>query len=73
MLCLQPSLITYGVFFIGSSREPKVGIIIGAVGAVVLLLPCGMLVFLYKGRRKGYRREVFVDVTGLCHVADEFF
>ncbi|XP_031386057.1 probable LRR receptor-like serine/threonine-protein kinase At5g10290 [Punica granatum] len=48
----------------GSSRMSKVGIIIGVVGGLVLLLLCGMLVFLYKGRRKGYRREVFVDVAG---------
>ncbi|PKI66218.1 hypothetical protein CRG98_013386 [Punica granatum] len=48
----------------GSSRKSKVGIIIGVVGGLVLLLLCGMLVFLYKGRRNGYRREVFVDVAG---------
>lgn len=59
--------------FIGSSRKPKIGIIIGGVGGFVLLFLCGMLVFLHKGRRKGYRREVFVDVAGLYHIADEFF
>ncbi|XP_031386051.1 probable LRR receptor-like serine/threonine-protein kinase At5g10290 isoform X2 [Punica granatum] len=47
-----------------SSRKSKVGIIIGVVGGLVLLLLCGMLVFLYKGRQKGYRREAFVDVAG---------
>lgn len=61
------------VLFIGSSHKPKIGIIIGVVGGFVLLFLCSMLVFLYKGRRKGYRREVFVDVAGLYHIADEFF
>ncbi|XP_022739394.1 probable LRR receptor-like serine/threonine-protein kinase At5g10290 isoform X1 [Durio zibethinus] len=49
----------------GSSQKPKVGIIVGIVGGfVILLLIGGLLFFLYKGRQKGYRGEVFVDVAG---------
>ncbi|KAK4791766.1 hypothetical protein SAY86_032179 [Trapa natans] len=47
-----------------SSHKPKVGIIVGVVGGLIVLILCSMLVFLYKGRHKGYRPEVFVDVAG---------
>lgn len=60
------------ILFIGSSRNPKLGTIIGIVGGSIILV-CGMLIFLYKRRCKGYRQEVFVDVAGLYHVADECF
>jgi len=49
----------------GSSRKPKVGIIVGIVGGLLgLLLLGGLLLLLWKGRHKGYRSEVFVDVAG---------
>ncbi|WCJ31898.1 LRR receptor kinase SERK2 [Euphorbia peplus] len=49
----------------GSSDEPKIGIIVGIVGGIlILLLFAGLLFFLCKGKHKGYRREVFVDVAG---------
>lgn len=49
----------------GSSHKPKIGIIIGiVVGFIALLLFGGLLFFLCKGRHKGYKREVFVDVAG---------
>ncbi|XP_052188960.1 probable LRR receptor-like serine/threonine-protein kinase At5g10290 isoform X2 [Diospyros lotus] len=49
----------------GSSRKPKVGIIVGIVGGLLgLLLLGGLLLLLWKGRHKGYRSEVFVDVPG---------
>ncbi|XP_065873609.1 probable LRR receptor-like serine/threonine-protein kinase At5g10290 [Euphorbia lathyris] len=49
----------------GSSNKPKIGIIVGIVGGIlILLLFGGLLFFLCKGRHKGYRREVFVDVAG---------
>ncbi|KAK6150400.1 hypothetical protein DH2020_015332 [Rehmannia glutinosa] len=40
--------------------------VIGIVGAllVILLLGAFLLLFMWKGRHKGYRREVFVDVAG---------
>ncbi|XVE83125.1 hypothetical protein DITRI_Ditri16bG0062200 [Diplodiscus trichospermus] len=49
----------------GSSKKPKVGIIVGIVGGfIILLLFGGLLFFLCKGRQKVYRGEVFVDVPG---------
>ncbi|KAI3666762.1 hypothetical protein L6452_41799 [Arctium lappa] len=49
----------------GSSKKSMAGIIIGVIGGVLglLLLGCLMLV-LWRGRHKGYKREVFVDVAG---------
>ncbi|KAK8479638.1 hypothetical protein V6N13_021250 [Hibiscus sabdariffa] len=48
----------------GSSRKSKVGIIVGIVGGFIVILFGALLFFLCKGRRKGYRSEVFVDVAG---------
>jgi hypothetical protein len=44
----------------------KIGVILGIVGGcIVILLLGGLLLILCKGRHKGYRRDVFVDVAGL--------
>uniref|UniRef100_A0A5B7AHX4 non-specific serine/threonine protein kinase n=1 Tax=Davidia involucrata TaxID=16924 RepID=A0A5B7AHX4_DAVIN len=49
----------------GASHKPKIGMVVGIVGGILgLLLFGGLLLFLWKGRHKGYRREVFVDVAG---------
>ncbi|XP_074573176.1 LRR receptor kinase SERK2 [Curcuma longa] len=48
----------------GKSQNSKVGIVLGIVGAVILLLVMGVIFFLCKGHRKGYRHEEFVDVAG---------
>ncbi|XP_077214165.1 LRR receptor kinase SERK2-like isoform X2 [Tasmannia lanceolata] len=48
----------------GVSHKSKIGIVIGSIGGVVGLLCVGLLVLLWKGRNKGYRREVFEDVAG---------
>ncbi|KAH9718724.1 putative LRR receptor-like serine/threonine-protein kinase [Citrus sinensis] len=48
----------------GSSKKPKIGIIVGIVGGLIVLISGGLLFFLCKGRHKGYKREVFVDVAG---------
>ncbi|KAE8665726.1 putative LRR receptor-like serine/threonine-protein kinase [Hibiscus syriacus] len=49
----------------GSSGKSKVGIIVGILGGfIILLIFGGLLFFLCKGRRKGYRSDVFVDVAG---------
>ncbi|KAK6125787.1 hypothetical protein DH2020_040467 [Rehmannia glutinosa] len=50
----------------GRSSKSKTGMVIGIVGAllVILLLGAFLLLFIWKGRHKGYRREVFVDVAG---------
>lgn len=53
------------LIFSGSSKKPKIGIIVGIVGGLVVLLSGGLLFFLCKGKHKGYKREVFVDVAGL--------
>ncbi|XP_048232721.1 probable LRR receptor-like serine/threonine-protein kinase At5g10290 isoform X2 [Ricinus communis] len=49
----------------GSSNKPKIGIIVGIIGGVIILLLFGgLLFFICKGKHKGYKREVFVDVAG---------
>ncbi|KAL0350061.1 UNVERIFIED_CONTAM: putative LRR receptor-like serine/threonine-protein kinase [Sesamum radiatum] len=50
----------------GGSSKSKTGMIIGIVGALLVILLLGglLLLFLWKGRHKGYRREIFVDVAG---------
>ncbi|KAH7565691.1 hypothetical protein JRO89_XS08G0001300 [Xanthoceras sorbifolium] len=48
----------------GNSKKPKIGIIVGIVGGIIVLLLGGVLFFMCKGRHKGYKREVFVDVAG---------
>ncbi|KAK4785900.1 hypothetical protein SAY86_002589 [Trapa natans] len=47
-----------------SSHKPMIGIIIGVVGGVIVLLLCGLLVFIYMGSCKGNKQDVFVDVAG---------
>lgn len=48
----------------GSSNKPKLGIIVGVVGGLIILLFGGLLYIICKRRHKGYKREVFVDVAG---------
>lgn len=49
----------------GGSGKPKTAMIIGIVGSLFVILLGGfLLLFLWKGRHKSYRREVFVDVAG---------
>ncbi|KAL2241002.1 UNVERIFIED_CONTAM: putative LRR receptor-like serine/threonine-protein kinase [Sesamum indicum] len=50
----------------GGSSKSKTGMIVGIVGALLVIFLLGglLLLFLWKGRHKGYRREVFVDVAG---------
>ncbi|KAK9096581.1 hypothetical protein Sjap_022078 [Stephania japonica] len=50
--------------FIGSSHKSKRGVIIGVVGGIVLLLLGVALFLVCKGKHKGYKREIFVDVAG---------
>ncbi|KAK1441284.1 hypothetical protein QVD17_07130 [Tagetes erecta] len=48
-----------------SSKKSKAGILIGViVGILVLLLLGCFVLFFWRGRHKGYKREVFVDVPG---------
>ncbi|KAK1267698.1 putative LRR receptor-like serine/threonine-protein kinase [Acorus gramineus] len=48
----------------GGSNNSKIGIIIGTIGGIIGLFLIGLLAFFLKGKKKGYRREVFVDVAG---------
>lgn len=49
----------------GASHKPSVSLIVGIVGGLIgLFLFCWLLLFLWKGKHKGYKREVFVDVAG---------
>ncbi|THU70328.1 hypothetical protein C4D60_Mb08t23840 [Musa balbisiana] len=48
----------------GKSPNSKIGIVLGIVGGVILLLVIGVVFLICKSRRKGYRREEFVDVAG---------
>nr|XP_010939661.1 LRR receptor kinase SERK2 [Elaeis guineensis] len=48
----------------GGSSNPEIGIVLGSVGGVIGLLVIGAAFLFCKVRRKGYRREVFVDVAG---------
>ncbi|KAG9451497.1 hypothetical protein H6P81_011462 [Aristolochia fimbriata] len=49
----------------GGSKKSKIGVVIGTIAGVVGFLICvGVLFLLLKGRHRGYRPEVFVDVAG---------
>ncbi|CAH2049685.1 unnamed protein product [Thlaspi arvense] len=49
---------------ISSSHNPRVEIIVGIVGGLLgLLLFGGLLLYLWKGRHKKHKHEVFVDVA----------
>ncbi|KAJ9670119.1 hypothetical protein PVL29_026583 [Vitis rotundifolia] len=49
----------------GGSHKPKIGLIVGIVGGLIgLLLFATVLFFLWKSSRRGYKREVYVDVAG---------
>lgn len=50
---------------VDASKKSKAGIIIGVIAGVLVLLLLGcLMLFLWRGRHKGYKREVFVDVAG---------
>lgn len=56
------------LFFADSSSKPNAGKIVGIiVGISGILLVGGVLLYLWRRRHRGYRREVFVDVAGLCY------
>lgn len=49
----------------GGSPKSKIGIVLGIIGGLVgILLFGGLLCLLWRGKHKGYRRDVFVDVAG---------
>jgi hypothetical protein len=49
----------------GTSRKPKTGIVVGIAGGILSLILIGcILLFVWRGRQRRYKREVFVDVAG---------
>nr|GLL38572.1 probable LRR receptor-like serine/threonine-protein kinase At5g10290 isoform X1 [Ipomoea trifida] len=49
----------------GAPSKTKTGMVVGiVVGFLGFVLIVGLLLFFFRGRHKGYRREVFVDVAG---------
>ncbi|PKA59471.1 putative LRR receptor-like serine/threonine-protein kinase [Apostasia shenzhenica] len=49
---------------LGESHSSKIGVILGSIGGAVVVIVAVVLFLLCKRRRKGYQREVFVDVAG---------
>lgn len=49
----------------GGKKKSKTGVIVGTAGGLLGLLAVGCLLwYMYKGKHRGYRREVYVDVSG---------
>lgn len=50
----------------GGSHHSELGVILGSIGgAIALVIVAGIALFIWKSRRKVYRRDVFTDVAGL--------
>lgn len=61
-------LVLVSIVFADSSSKPNAGKIVGIiVGISGILLVGAVLLYLWRRRHRGYRREVFVDVAGLCY------
>lgn len=48
----------------GGSHSSKVGVVLGSIGAVIVLIVIGFILFLCKRKKKAGRSEVFTDVPG---------
>ncbi|KAM0936926.1 putative transferase, protein kinase RLK-Pelle-LRR-II family [Dioscorea sansibarensis] len=48
----------------GESKHSKIGLVLGIIGGVIGLLIIGVIFIICKGKKKGCRPEVFVDVPG---------
>nr|XP_025884233.1 probable LRR receptor-like serine/threonine-protein kinase At5g10290 isoform X3 [Solanum lycopersicum] len=49
----------------GSPSKSKTGLVIGIVGGFLgIILLGGLMLFFWRGRNKGYKREIYVDVPG---------
>lgn len=47
------------------SHKSKAEIVVGVIGGAVGVVKCCIIIcFLWRGRNRGYKREVFVDVAG---------
>lgn len=53
---------------VSSQEAIRIGLIVGSIAALVIILFLGGLLFWCKGRKKGFKCEVFVDVAGLSFV-----
>lgn len=51
---------------LGGKKKSKTGVIVGIAGGLLglLALVC-LLWYMYKGKQRGYRREVYSDVPGM--------
>ncbi|KAJ0960047.1 hypothetical protein J5N97_000162 [Dioscorea zingiberensis] len=49
---------------LGGSHSSKIGVVLGSIGGIIALIILVVLFLFCKHRKKGYRREVFVDVAG---------
>ena len=59
---------------LGGKKKSKTGVIVGTAGGLVGLLAVGCLLwYMYKGKHRGYRQEVYVDVSGMrvCFIIQE--
>ncbi|XP_006853178.2 probable LRR receptor-like serine/threonine-protein kinase At5g10290 isoform X1 [Amborella trichopoda] len=57
--------VTPGASDSGNTKNLNFGALFGTISAVLVILVIGVVMFLlWKGRNKGYKREVFVDVSG---------
>lgn len=59
-------MIVFFFLVIGHSKKPTVGIVVGIVGGFIVLFLLGVLFVTCKRRNKGYKREIYVDVPGVC-------
>ena len=62
------ALLTFILFLLltGRSNHSELAPILGSIGGVIALLVVAGVAFIrWKNKRKGYRRDVFVDVAGI--------
>lgn len=48
----------------GRSQKPNIALVLG-IAIPLIVLAAVVIFFVLKGRKKGYHREVFVDVAGM--------
>lgn len=56
----------HAIISLGGKKKSKTGVIVGTAGGLLGLLAVGCLLwYMYKGKHRGYRQEVYVDVSGM--------
>jgi hypothetical protein len=48
----------------GESNSSELSVVLGSIGAVIVLIGIGFILFPVKRKKKTVRSEVFVDVVG---------